>query len=314
MSDYQGDYQEQQEEQPGLHESWAKALDDTGIPEMLRGENSPLMQQIRRSEAEANRRIEELSQRQAPEEWQQLIQSAGDDVTPEDLAEAYRSALAVRENPFSFIDQFVAQVSAGVERGEISAPEGWVLKYKAALGQGATPQQAAAAANDDDVFTDPTEKRVRDLEQRLERQQQAELQRRQQQEEEYEAQLEQQEQEELEEDFLITLDESLVAAGLGTEDSIDPQVQAMVGTIATNIIDASDGAVPFDVAIQQAIGQVTSLITGRGGSIQAAAPAAPGRQMPPVGGGSNAMVEQPQKFASKDERRAAMLAAAQPFL
>lgn len=297
-----------------LHESWVKALDEGGIPDLLRQENSPLIAQIRRSEAESNRRIEELSQRQAPQEWSGLLSEAQQQgVTPDSLIDGYNTALQMRQDPFAFIDALLTNVSSMVAAGQLTAPQGWQARYQAVLQAGGTDAQAQQVANAgaQDDFEDPRDKQLRELQERFEQREQADQQQREQQ---TQAELEAQEaadDEAYAEQFETTLRQQLAAGGFApTAEAVPQEMLAAVASVAGQIDQATEDDIALPDLLGMAINQLKQL-----GMAPVAAPAQQQRQtIPPIGGGGGGRPLGAAGFDSKSARDQAMIAAAQAAL
>jgi hypothetical protein len=111
---------------PALHPAWARTLDDAGIPEMLRPK---LIEQIRRSEAEANSAVEKAKSESVDPSWKAFIEmSQGVNATPEDLVRSWNATQEMVNDPFGHMDRFTAQVDELVKSGQMPARTGAAVK------------------------------------------------------------------------------------------------------------------------------------------------------------------------------------------
>ncbi len=285
------------EAEPALHESWVKAFDDAGIPDLMR---KPLADQIRRSEAAANKRIEELSQRQMPEDWAELYQQAqAAGITPQQFVEDYNGARGIQADPVGFMVAMRDQIDAMVARGEMTAYEGYQAKQNAAASA-----NGQAAADGEPGWESPQDAELRQLREQLAQVQQGQTQfisqqqqREQQQQEAWEAQQAEAYASQAA-DQLIGMAE---AAGFSREDQQSLQV---IGAIASSYIEQG---LPVDQAFQQAVNLAAARVAPAGGQPQRAQ-----QGIPPIGAGTPGAVAgttEGAHFANDRERAAAMVAA-----
>ena len=281
------------EELPAIHPSWQRALDDAAVPEMMR---TPIIEQIRRTEAEYNKGIEK-SRNDLPDEWRSFLTSAQQaGAAPADLTVAWNAAQAIREDPIAFLDNFSAQVDKLVTAGVLTRAEGAAAKA-----------DAADEVDDQVNLTSPEAQRIAALEAQIQQISQGQT-----------AQQQAQAQAAAEADaqdyadrFMAAVNASLPAIGFTGDVATDPaaqQAQITVGRIADSMLAAdTTGQLTPTAAIAAAINQVAAVM---GRQVQV-----PGAAQLPVHGG-NAAVPAPvaHKFTSEKDREAAMLEAAKQFL
>lgn len=291
-------------EPPAVHPAWDKALE--GIPDLWQ---KPVREQIRTTEAEYQRALEAARQGGVPDDWRSLYaqaQEAG--LSPDDLVNGYISQQnllqAMVEDPDQFVADISAQIDAAVAAGQLTRREGAALKRDAA--------GAAADAADDDLLT-PEQKRINELQQRLDARDQAELQAQQQWQT-------QQQQEEMEQ---VAFEEAQTFIG-AINDAFDtdpqlagasPATRQIAARVADGLLNSDPtGTLSYDAAAAQSIALLREQLGWTG------TPAPAGGAQPniaaAIGGGNGAPVgQQPPKFdTSTPEGRDARDAALVEFL
>jgi polyhydroxyalkanoate synthesis regulator phasin len=257
------------EEPAALHPAWARTLDEAGIPDMLRPK---LIEQIRRSEAEANSAVEKAKAESVDPSWREFIEmSKGVNASPEDLVRSWNATQEMVNDPFGHMDRFTAQVDELVKSGKMPARQAAAVK--------ADEQQQV---NEIIGLETPEQQQIAALQRRLddqdtERAQQAELS----QADEY-ANL-----------FYGELDKA--TTGLDLDQSGKDNVRDLADTALFN--DKTGRLTPAE-AITNAIARL---------GIKAAAAPAGNPPMPIGGGGSSIPATVKAKFANNDAREAAML-------
>lgn len=287
-------------EPPAVHPAWDKALE--GIPELWQ---KPVREQIKATEAEYQRAIEQARSGGVPEDWRGLYQQAQEaGLSPDDLVGGYIAQQnllqAMVEDPDQFVADISAQIDAAVAAGQLTRKEGAALKRDAA--------GAAAEAGADDLLT-PEQKQLQELQQRIDARDQWEAQ----QQQEWATQQEQQQMQEIADqeagNFIDAVmsafdnDPALAGAAAGTR-----QIAAQV---ANGLLDADPtGSLSYEAAAAQAIALLKEQLGWQG---------APGGQQgqpsaaQAIGGGGTAPLgQQPAKFdlstpEGRDQRDAALV-------
>lgn len=286
-------------EPPAVHPAWDKALE--GIPELWQ---KPVREQIKATEAEYQRAIEQARQGGVPEDWRGLYQQAQEaGLSPDDLVNGYISQQnllqAMVEDPDQFVADISAQIDQAVAAGQLTRKEGAALKRDAA--------GAAAEAGGDDLLT-PEQKQIQELQQRIEARDQREAQ----QQQEWATQQQQQEMQQIADEEAG----SFIDAVMNAFDT-DPQLAgAEAGTrqiaaqVANGLLDADQtGTLSYEAAAAQAIAMLRTQL-GWGG---APAPQGQPSAAQAIGGGGTAPLgQQPAKFdlstpEGREQRDAALV-------
>ncbi len=276
-----------------LHPAWEQALE--AIPDMLRPK---IVDQIRKSDTEAQRAIEAARGTIDPE-WQKFLtaaQAAG--ATPEEMRQGWNAAQALQRDPIKFAADLTASIDQMVAAGKLTRPEAAAAKAQvdaAAAAQGAAP---------DDLLT-PEGRELVEVRRQLAELSgtvQGDLTARQQVQQEAEAQ-------QYGDAFFAEIDTQFNAANLA---GASVATRVAVARYADGLLDAdATGSLTEKRAIEAAIVKLREASAEL--TPQATAPAAvvaPGAPLP-VGGGSAALPVAPVgKFATEADREAAMLAEA----
>jgi hypothetical protein len=245
------------------HPVWKDAL--APIPEMLQG---PIVETIRRSEAEAQKAIEAARNQAMPQDWAGIVEEARQaGVTPEDLVAAYQGqnamAQLLRTDPDKFISDLQAQVDQMVAAGQITRKQG---------------QQAVADAQqaaDQQALLTPEQQKIAELEawKQQEEQRRKDEQTRQQEEEQrrqHEAQLEADA-----ERFFDSFDNVMLGEGLAVRDAsgavvaaegVNPQTLQLIAEIAAQQVDANPRLDPA-TALRQATANMRQQFEAAGGRL-----------------------------------------------
>ncbi|MCC6855866.1 MAG: hypothetical protein IT189_07375, partial [Microbacteriaceae bacterium] len=294
-------------EPAALHPAWEKALEAT--PEYLRG---PIVEQIRRSEVEAQSAIQAARGSIEPQ-WQELLTAArAGGVSPQELTIAWDSAQAIRTDPQAFAESLNKRIEELVKDGTLTAREGAAAKVEAAA--------AAGGAELDDPLLSPEAQRLIKLEQELEDLRTGLSSERQQQQQAAQQQQEQQRQQEWGDKFFATVDtefqyEQRIAAAATPEAKLAVHnTRIALARLADTYLEADQtGTLTEEAAIKQAVAvlqQAQQTIA----SAPAVLAAQQQAQQIPVGGGSSSVATvAAQKFATEDAREKAMLDEAARF-
>ncbi len=266
--------EQQQEQQWSAHPSWSGVLDM--FPEGA--QRDALLAQIRESDRNAQKAIEQARANQAPEEWQQLIDLAREnEVPPADLVDAYNNIDTMREqiaaDPDAWLASMKDEIDQAVQSGQLTRKEGAALKRDAT-------QQAAADPSAVDL-EDPALAEIRgELEaQRKWREQQEEQAR--QAQEAADEQAQQQAQQQAVNHFISVFEGAF--NGDAVLKDVEPATRHIVANHALSLMQAND-ALTEEQATQAAIQQFQGL---------GALPKAPAAGAPvPIGGGSNQQMQQ----------------------
>lgn len=268
-------------EPPAVHPAWDKALE--GIPELWQ---KPVREQIRTTEAEYQRALEQARQGGVPDDWRGLYQQAQEvGLTPDELAQAYIAQQnlyqSMVEDPDQFLADITAQIDAAVAAGQITRKEGAALKRDATN---------AADAAGDDLLT-PEQKQIQELQQKIQQREQWEAQ----QAQEWQIQQQEQEMQQIADEEADSFVETVMSAF-----DNDPQLagasaatRQIAAQVASGLLDADPtGTLSYEAAAAQSIALLREQLGWSG------APAPQGGQQPniaaAIGGGSGAPVTQQQ--------------------
>lgn len=263
-------------EPPAVHPAWERTFEEAGIPDMLRPK---LIEQVRRSETEAQRAIEAARAEAVPAEWKAFIeQSAGANASPTELIQAWNATQQMINDPFTFLDNFQKGIDEAVAAGQITAPEGRTLKA-----------QAADALGDPAALETDEQKQIRELTEWRTQQEAATAQ----------AQLDQQATQ-YANDFWNALDSTLATAKY--TNLTDEQKQSVADWADTALFNDPTQTLTIQKAMDAAVARLATF------GIQPVPDAAPAPNQLPVQGGGNALPGvPPQKFTTEAERKKAML-------
>jgi len=297
-------------EPTALHPAWEKALE--AVPEYLR---TPVIEQIRRSEVEAQSAIQAARGSIEPQ-WQELLTAArAAGVSPQELKVAWDSAQAIRSDPQAFAESLNKRIEELVADGTLTPRQGAAAKAEAA----GAASDAAGAAIDDPLLSPDAQKLIK-LEQELEDLRNGLTTERQQQQQAALEQQRQQQQQAWGDQFFATVDtefqyeQRMAAATTPEAKAAVHNTRIALARLADTYLEADQtGTLTEAAAIKQAVAvlqQAQQTI-----ATPAAAPAAQQQvQQIPVGGGSASVAARPsQKFTSEDEREKAMLEEAARF-
>lgn len=264
-----------------IHPAWEKAME--AVPEIIRG---PLVEQIRRSDAEAKKAIETARSSAGADidpAWREFItDSTNNGISPNDLVESWNNLNALQqamlEDPDGFMDDLNNQLNQMVAAGQITRRQAQQVQGDA-VAELQTPEMQEIAALKQQI--QQNEQRWADVDQAATQQQINEA------------------VEDYSRSFLEQINGAFVANGLG---QIPAESKLGIAQIAASLLDSNE-RLTEDQGIKIAIDRYKVMV-----GAPASAPAAPGA--PPVGGGSQALPAQTNKFHDYDEREAAMLAEA----
>lgn len=273
--------EQQQEQQWAAHPSWSGVLEM--FPEGA--QRDALLAQIRESDRNSQKAIEQARANQAPEEWRELIRlSQENEVAPEDLIESYNSVdqmrEAIAEDPDAWLSSMKDEIDEAVRQGQITRKEGAALKRDAT-------QQAATGGDDPAPLEDPAIAELRQgLEQERRWREQQEQQAREAQEAEQERQAEQASQAAVNQ-FIEAFETTFNAepALQGVED----ETRYIVANHALTLLQQNENLSP-EQASKQAIEQFQTRF---------GLPKAPAAGAPVPIGGNNGSMQQPATAPGK---------------
>jgi len=223
-------------ELPPLPPQLEEALKKTGIPDML---TAPLREQLRVSEREHQKALEQARSNSAPPEWAELVrqaQAAG--VTPDVMLNAYNASLRIMEDPVGFSIQLNEQIDKLIAAGQLTAREGYRMKQEAAAEIAATVNGAPGA----DPLETPEQRQIREL---AEQQQQLQQQLSQREQAEQQRQAEQ-EAAKYADHFMDVLDQATTGAS--------DQVKQFIGHNASSLLsNDTSGQLTPEKAIEMAV-------------------------------------------------------------
>ena len=267
------------EEQTPLHPAWARTLDDAGIPDMLRPK---LIEQIRRSEAEANSAVEKAKSESVDPTWRAFIEmSQGVNATPEDLVRSWNASQEMVQDPFGHMDRFTAQVDELVKSGQMPARQGAQIK-----------RDEQQQVNEIVGLDTPEQQQIAALQKRLDEQDNQ----RAQQDEQFQA-----------DDYADLFYGELDKAASPLEGMTQDRYDNIRDLADTALFNDNTGRLTPAVAIANAIARL-------GFKAGQAAPAAGTPPLPIGGGGSSIPGQTPVKFTDEKGRQAAMLEEARRVL
>lgn len=291
-------------EQPpaAVHPAWDKALE--GLPPIWADR---LKDQIRTTETEHQRALEQARTASVPDTWRDLYQQAAQaGLSPEDFINSYNGQQTLyeqlRSDPDQFLDDMRSEIDRQVQAGVLTRAQGRQAHADA--------NAAAAAAGAEELLT-PEQQKIAELEQWKNNFEQSQLT----QQQQYQQQqiIEQAEQEG--ETFVDTVhaafdnDPQLAGASAVTRQT--------VAQIAAGLIDADQtGSLSYAQAVQAGMNQLRESVGLTQLSFPGQAPAQPGQPNPAAaigGGGSGFQQQAPAAFDLKtqegrDARDAALVA------
>lgn len=271
---------QQQEQQWAAHPSWSGVLDM--FPEGA--QRDALLAQIRESDRNSQKAIEQARANQTPEEWRELIKlSQENEVAPEDLIESYNSVdqmrEAIAEDPDAWLSSMKDEIDEAVKAGHITRKEGAALKRDAT--------QQAAAGDDPAPLEDPAIAELREgLEQERRWREQQEQQAREAQEAEDEAAQQQATQDAV--NHFISVFEGAFNNDPVLKD-VEPATRHIVANHALTLMQAND-SMTEEAATAAAIEQFQTRF---------GLPKAPAAGAPVPIGGNNGSMQQPATAPGK---------------
>ena len=286
-----------------VHPSWEQVI--APMPDLYR---EPIVEQIRRSEREAQAAIEKARAGAVGDDWRALADAAKQQgVGPQDLAGAWRGqqelANLLRTDPDGFVEQLNDQIDQLVSEGVITRREGAQMKREG----------AAVAGEQTEALLTAEQRELAELKQWREQMESREQQRAAAERQAYEAaQYEQQMAADVR-TFADEFNRQMVSTGLARQDE-SGKLEALVpgGTIqliadiAASLYER-DESLTHEAAVTRALSQVKSQIEATGGRL-APQPTSP---LPPVagaGGGYAPGQAAPAAPSGRDEAAQAMLA------
>lgn len=279
-----------------LHPAWEKAF--AAIPADLRDTPmyKPLVDQIRESERNTRKAIDEARGQGVPDDWAAVIADAEENgLSVADLVEGFNSSNSMRQmianDPDAFVESLEESIREAIKQGTITAREGSKLM-----------KAGEAAAEEVNLETQTEDPRISALQKRLDEQDRANAEAQQQWEAEQEQQQIDADAEDAAAEFISVAEKAFVDNGLAERTGKTKQIIAQV---AAQYMEDAPNATP-----QQAINQAIKDFQEQFGLPVTVG----GKQTTriPIGGGGNAVtVDEPQKFTSDKERTNAMIAEAQ---
>jgi len=274
------------------HPAWEKSWDEAGIADMQR---PILREQVRRTEAAANKAIEDAKAASIDPNWKAFVdEAAAAGVGPAELRTAYNAGEAIRQDPVGFLDNFTTQVNALVAAGTLTRKEGQQAQV---AGQQAA---VAAAAENDLAALSPQDPRYDALKVEVDamKAQRAEEQK---QQAKYASE---REAEQFADQFVGTVDTALGAQGFG---DASPETRGFIANMALSLLDGNPQLTEAQ-AIAGAIDGLKKEIVARGGTLPVVAAAGAAATAPPIGGGSSTVAGAAVVPMDDKSREAAMIA------
>lgn len=265
-----------------LHPAWEQALE--AIPDMLR---PAIVDQIRKSDFEANKAIEAARGTIDPQ-WQSFLADAqGAGATPADLVNSWNAAQELRRDPLTFQKNLNTRIDELVALGQLTRAEGVQAKQDVA---GELNQELAGLES-------PEAKRIAELEQRIVEREQRDAQR---EEQQTQQEVDRQAQEYGDRFFAEVASQFAADPALA---NAAQQTQVVVAQLADKKMELDPtGTLTEAQAIAASIRELKAW-----GSQQQQPAAQPNM---PVSTGSSLPAPVAQKFATENDRNAAMLAEA----
>lgn len=276
-----------------VHPAWEKAME--AVPDVIRG---PIVNQIRETEREHQKALETARQSSIEPTWAEFVnQAKSGNVAPDELIDSYNNQQALRQLINDDPDAFEATLHDNIEQmvaaGQLTRKQG-TQAHQSIQGDGGellTPEQQEIA--DLKRALAENDARWAGVDEAIDSQAEA-------------AEAEQYGQQfisDMNSDLITTFGENPSIPG---EPNISPNAQLAVARIAASIMDSDDTeTITNQQAIAEGIRQLQSIAQGFGGQAPAAAQ---GRQVLPVGAGTNGLpAPEPVQFDDEKARKQAMM-------